>query len=188
MIKHLNINSYTIKEMENYYIKRTNKHINLVNKYCNKLNNNGLSKRGKLHDYSKLYNIDEYTPYILITWKYYCRDNNIKFELPQHINDIMDQASEHHILNNPHHPEYHQEIKQNLINKNNRDDIPDQTIDATKMDFLSILEMCCDWCAMSEERKNSPFEWADKVINKRWKFTDEQINLIYNTLNKLWNL
>ena len=39
---------------------------------------------------------------------------------------------------------------------------------------------------MSEERGNSPQEWADKVINKRWKFTDEQVKLIYELLNNIW--
>jgi len=59
-------------------------------------------------------------------------------------------------------------------------------VDAMKMDNLDIAEMVCDWCAMSEERGNTPMQWADKNVNVRWKFTDEQKDLIYDLMNKIW--
>jgi hypothetical protein len=46
--------------------------------------------------------------------------------------------------------------------------------------------MCADWCAMSEERGNTPFEWAEKVINKRWQFGKEKEMFIYKVLNLMW--
>ena len=49
-----------------------------------------------------------------------------------------------------------------------------------------IKEMVADWCAMSEEKGNTPKEWADKVVNKRWKFTSEQTKLIYTLIDKCW--
>lgn len=56
-----------------------------------------------------------------------------------------------------------------------------------KMPDDAIIEMCADWCAMSKKYGNTPFEWADENINKLWKFDKHQIDLIYNTLHKMWD-
>jgi len=179
-------------EMIDWYIKRTDNHIKLVQKYGNKIcnlnprNSRELYLRLQQHDELK-WKYPELKPYIILTWEYYCKDNNIKFYISDKLRNIINQAKEHHILNSQHHPEYWQDKKEGLINKNDRDDIPNDIIDATKMDGLSIKEMCADWCAMSEERKNSPFEWTEKVINKRWKFSEDQIKLIYFILESIWN-
>ena len=51
-------------------------------------------------------------------------------------------------------------------------------IDATKMPDLDVAEMVADWCAVSEERGNHPKTWADKNVNVRLKFTDDQKKIL----------
>jgi hypothetical protein len=190
------INNFITDEMLDFYEKRTNKHIKLVQKYCDKLcnyvlfNNMPLDmifySRGKRHDISKFLS-PEYEPYVLITWDYKCKSENKKFDLPDSIREQMNNVSNLHIRNNSHHPEYHCDQIDNFINREDRDAIPDKMIDATKMSDIDIMEMVADWCAMSEEKgTNTPREWADKNINIRWKFTKEQIVFIYKCIDKVW--
>lgn len=56
-----------------------------------------------------------------------------------------------------------------------------------KMPDDAIIEMCADWCAMSKKYGNTPFEWADENIGKLWKFDEHQIQVIYDTLHKMWD-
>lgn len=178
------------KKMEEFFTKRTKDHINLVQDYCKKIEENfpekfkGLTKQCKNHDSSK-FEEPEKTPYIYITWQYKCKDEGKDFEIPKEIQEKMNNATEHHIKTNRHHPEYFTE-EENLINNNDRDDIPDKIIDATKMNDMDLAEMVADWCAVSKERKNTPQEWAKKNINKRWKFTKDQEKLIYDLCDSIF--
>jgi len=180
------------KEMRDFFEQRTAKHINLVQKYCQLIHNydperfSGIIKRGEEHDQSK-YAEPEVEPYIYITWDYRCKDLEKDPGISEEMRDKMDKATEHHIKHNKHHPEYHDNSRDsNLINRKDRDAIPDKIIDATAMKDIDIAEMLADWCAMSEEKGNSPREWADKNVNKRWKFTDDQIELIYELIHAIW--
>lgn len=179
------------QEMKDWFDKRTNNHIELVQKYCKKIEDydpekfKGLIERGKIHDDSK-FKDPEMEPYIYISWKYKCKDDGVDFKLPEGMDDKMNEATEHHILNNSHHPEYFCDKTENLINTNDRDKTPDEMIDATKMEDLDVAEMVSDWCSMSEERGNSPKSWADKNVNVRWKFTDKQKELIYELIEEIW--
>lgn len=180
------------QEMKDWYIKRTTKHIQLVQKYCEKIYNYesvyffDIIERGILHDQSKWLE-PEVLPYIILTWQYYCKDNNIDFEVPDDINDIINKATEYHIVNNRHHPEYFCGRTSNLLDKNDRDgNSPYYIIDATGMEDIDIAEMVADWCAMGEERGNSPLAWAQKNINIRWDFDRDQIKLIYELINEIW--
>jgi len=178
------------KEMLDWFKKRTNKHIELVQKYCKKIQDydndrfKGLVEKAKNHDASK-FEDPEIEPYVYITWKYKCKDDGIKFEAPEDIDKKMNEATNHHVLHNDHHPEKWSGRKQDVINEENRDK-PKELIDATKMPDLALGEMCADWCSVSEERNNSPKSWADKNINIRWKFTDEQKKLIYEVIKAVW--
>ena len=191
------------KKMKEFFIKRTKKHINLVGKYLKKIeeyDENLFSKmteqeewaeraeraeRVKDHDKSK-FEEPELTPYVYITWKYKCQDEGKEFNVPKEIEEKMTEAKEHHVKNNPHHPEYHCNQTENLINENDRDKPPNKMIDGTKMKKNDIAEMIADWCAVSEEKGNNPKSWADKNINVRWKFTNEQSNLIYQLIDSIW--
>jgi hypothetical protein len=174
-------------EMKDWYQQRTNRHINLVRKYCQKLTKQypELVDRGEIHDQSKFKN-PEINPYILTTWRYRCKDKGIKFNVTPETEKEMSKATLHHIITNPHHPEYGKSQDINLLNNKDRDGILTKIVDATNMKDIDIAEMVADWCAMSEEKGNTPQEWADKNVNKRWKFTPKQVELIYNLMNRIW--
>jgi len=181
------------EEMRKFYEKRTKKHISLVQKYCKKIYEydkdrfDGLIERGKVHDQSK-YENPEKDLYIYITWDYKCKDDGVKFEIPEKIKDKMNNATNHHVKHNAHHPEYHFDDKEsNLINREDRDKPPVKKIDATKMADLDIAEMVADWLGMSEEKDSDPKDWADKNVNVRWKFTKKQKDLIYELIKEIWS-
>lgn len=183
-------NANEMNEVEEFFEARTKRHIDLVKKFCEKIyaldpeKFEGLIERGEEHDQSK-YEEPERTPYIYITWDYRCKDNGEDSGIPEEMRSLMNSASEHHVHNNKHHPEYHCN-ESTTINRENRDEIPDKIIDATKMSDLDIAEMLADWWAMSEEKgEDNPKGWADKNVNKRWKFTDAQTDLIYNLIDKI---
>lgn len=183
--------NYT-QEMLDHYEKRTKMHIALVSKYCSKIaaynpEFKELLERAKVHDQSKFEN-PEREPYIWVTWKYKLRADGKELDVPQEILDRMHEATYHHVTSNSHHPEYHAKDKTNLINKENRDAPPDKIVDATSMPLLDVAEMVADWSAVSEEKGNTPREWADKNVNVRWKFTDEQKNLIYDLIDGVWEV
>lgn len=177
-------------EMKEHFKKRTDKHIGLVQKYCDKIDQfsmpglEGLSERAKVHDASK-YEEPEYTPYVYLTWDYKIKDDGKESGFPKEIKDKMNTATNHHVKNNEHHPEFHTD-QEDVINRDNRDKPPEEMVDATAMQDLDIAEMVCDWCAMSEERGNTPHSWADKNVNVRWKFNDDQKKLIYTLMDKVW--
>jgi hypothetical protein len=178
-------------KMKNWFETRTARHIKLVQKYCQKLSTyddgkyEELIKRGEIHDQSK-YKDPEIEPYIYTTWQYKCKDDGVEFECPEGMDEKMNKATEHHVKNNAHHPEFHSKKEVDLINREDRDKPPEEMIDATEMTDLDLAEMCCDWVSMSEEKGNTPRGWADKNVNVRWKFDDEQEELIYELLDEAW--
>jgi hypothetical protein len=175
-------------EMKDWFDKRTKKHIERVQSYCKKIEDfdperfKGLIERGEVHDQSK-YKDPEVDPYIYVTWQYKCKDDGKEFECPEGMDEEMDKATEHHVKSNAHHPEYHCEKEVGLINRKDRDKPPEEIIDATDMKELDIAEMVADWVAMGQEKGNSAKDWADKNVNKRWKFTDAQKDLIYELID-----
>jgi len=178
------------KKMKDWFEKRTAKHIKLVQKFCKKIADyderfSDLIERGEIHDQSK-YEAPEMEPYIYTSWQYKCKDDGIDWEPPEGMDDKMNEATNHHVLNNLHHPESHSPKKVDVINRKDRDKPPEEMIDATKMEDIDVAEMCCDWMAMSEEKDGTPKSWADKNVNIRWKFTKEQKDLIYELIDAVW--
>jgi hypothetical protein len=179
------------EKMRDWFYKRTAKHIDLVKKYCVKIFEydedrfEGLVERGEKHDESK-YEDPEVDPYILISWQYKCKDDGIDWEPSEDMEDKMSKASEHHVKNNPHHPEFHCDQEKDMINKDDKDKPTDKIINATKMPDLDIAEMIADWMAMSEEKGDNPEDWANKNVNKKWKFDEDQEKLIYELINQVW--
>ena len=178
------------EEMEKFFEERTARHIGLVQKYGQKIADLGeefseLAEIVQQHDQSKLEE-PERTPYVFVTWQYKCKDDGTEFNPPADIKEMMSKATEHHVKNNAHHPEFHSPQEVDLINREDRDKPPEEMVDANQMPSLAISEMVADWCAMSEEKGNTPMEWADKNVNVRWKFTEDQKNLIYDLMSKVW--
>jgi len=179
------------KEMQDFFDMRTTKHINLVKEYGNKIIDKfpkfeKLKEQLDNHDSSKL-NPPEIEPYVYLTWKYKCKAEDKEFDIPKEIEESIHDATMHHVLNNSHHPESHGNRKTNIINRQDRDKPNSTPIDATKMGDLDIAEMIADWSAMSKEKgTNSPKEWADDNINKRWFFNENQTKLIYTLIEAIW--
>jgi hypothetical protein len=187
-------------EMYDFFMKRTNAHIKRVSDNIHRImkldrfDNVELAKRAVLHDRIKFMD-EEFEPYVYGTEMYRCRNNNLPFEYPEGMKDKFDEASHHHVINSPHHPEYHNPSKAK-INKDDRDK-SSGAFDASKMDICSIIEMVCDWKAMAEERNEnggSAKGWADKRIcshtcrpneNTRWIFDRKQVEMIYDLISEL---
>ena len=166
-------------EMEEWFEKRTAKHIALVQKCAKKIDDygkgrfSGLVGSASVHDDSK-YKDPERKPYIRLSWQHKS-DNYKSYKTPGHIADKeIDAATLHHIRNNEHHPEYW-----------DKQDPAPKVIDATKMPNVYVAEMVADWMAMSEELGSSIKDWADKKVNVRWKFTKEQKKLIYELIDAI---
>lgn len=178
-------------EMREWFEKRTQSHMNLVEKYCNKIlekfpEYSELKVRAKKHDRSK-FDKPEIDPYVWITWKHKCKQEQKDIDIPDELENAMHEATEHHVLNNSHHPEFHCGKEANVINRTNRDAPSGEALDASAMPNIDIAEMCADWMAVAEERKTSPIKWAENSIGKRWKFSKHQEALIYDIINAVWN-
>ena len=168
-------------DMINTYLDRTFAHIERVMKYGKKIGKNYAD-----HDRDKLTKDNIIIPYIFLTWGKKHKD----FEIPELIQQSIDNATKLHMINNKHHPEYWcDDNVRKLIDFTRDDPNPNGDIyDATKMPKSALDEMVCDWCAMAEEMgEKTPKTWADKTVNKRWKFTNEQTDYIYKMLDKVWN-
>ena len=63
--------------------------------------------------------------------------------------------------------------------------IKSKHIDCTKMSDTYLYEMCADWAATSEELGNPLNKWCDDVLNKKFMFTDRQIDLIRSVCDYL---
>jgi hypothetical protein len=72
-----------------------------------------------------------------------------------------------HIKSNKHHCEYWSD-----------GDYASEGNDCTKMEPTYLYEMCADWAATSEENGSGLMEWYEKVVNKKFLFTTEQLDII----------
>lgn len=124
------------------------------------------------HDLSK-YSEEEFEPYRA---KYYATEKELSGltdEDKQLIDNNADIAYEHHYKNNPHHPKYW---------------IDDKTKKPTDMDILSIVEMICDWEAMSIKFGSSTLDWYNNKADEEKKdMTNNTKNIVELLLNKLFN-
>lgn len=181
-------------EMEEHYMKRTLSHIEKVQDNgkillkCFPFNSNDkfeFISIIKNHDASK-WEEPERSLYMLISWRYHVEEDKFKeLNIPEWLLNEMTKITEYHTKNNKHHPEYwDNSLISGFIDNTDRDKT-DVMVNATEMPDLYILEMICDWCSVSEERGTDPLDWADNNVNKRWKFTNEQVDLIYNSIKLL---
>lgn len=158
--------------METYFYRRTQQHIErvknnmlLMEGYKN-LAYDTLFERGSLHDKSKL-SVPEREGYIWLTWWHYCKKQGIYFKYPEGIEELVQEACNHHLKNNLHHPESHKNVDE--------------------MEDIDIVEMVCDWTAMSQEyNQKSCLSYVKENIDK-WGFsvkTKQDIFLTIDELNK----
>lgn len=157
------------EEMERLFIARLNLHRDLVRNnlilmagYSN-LSFELLFDRAEQHDISK-FKHPERIAYLYITWKYH---HNIS-SYPESINKQIEHGWLHHIQNNRHHPEAHQNIN--------------------KMTELDIVEMVCDWTAIAQENdgnNSSCMSWAMENIDKKWCFSSVLKSHIFAAIYEL---
>jgi len=178
------------QEMVDFFEMRTNAHIDRNKKFvkiaCEQYPEHAerMTEEVNKHDDSK-WEEPEYTPYLHITWMYKLKDEGKEYKVPDDI-DIQ-EATFHHVKNNHHHPEmYDDNVTKESINPHNRDE-PADPVDGTKMPDHAIICMVCDWCSMSDEKGGNTKDWADMNVNVRWMFTDEQKDLIYEAIDKIWS-
>ena len=154
-----------LESLEQKYLDRTRNNVELVNKYGQKLNL-------KYPDHDK----DKFNE-LLHGYKLWSKPNKTPEERV-----LLNKCTLTHIKQNEHHPEYW--VNEDLSTFSRENPVCHE---AYTMPPKAILEMCCDWCAMSEELNNTPFEWFAKVNGTRWKFSGEQQRLILFVLHKLWD-
>lgn len=101
------------------------------------------------------------------------------------IQNICYEATLSHVVLNKHHPEYWEYLITHtctgMISIDNRDAVSNPT-DARLMPRQYLQEMACDWKATGDARGNTATSWADDNIGKRWLFSPEQIDVIYQAL------
>lgn len=168
---------------KNLFYKRTLYHINLVRKYLQKISqlkddridNSILENELMNHDESK-FREPELTYYIHINYRFYLKNKNINYNPGKEIIDGMRKASFHHVKNNKHHPEYW----------DNNYTINSKKIDGTEMSLSYIACMLADWFAMDDELRGNIKEWIQNFIDNKCKFTKEQIDFIWEIVDKIY--
>jgi len=171
-------NEHVTDEMINHFTDRTNKHMDLVQKYCKIIDGlfpnrfPGLIERGRTHDDSK-FSQYELEPYIILTEKHRTkRVDNIDLELPDFVQEAMDDAWVHHYTVNDHHMNFY---------------VPE--VDGfTKVEVMpdkAVAEMCADWFAMSEELDSHTLDWVEDHMNVKWSVSKSIEDLIFEILNKV---
>lgn len=154
------VNSFEQRTRE--HIKRVQDNIKKVIQECKfPLDAEELLRRSKLHDLSK-FEKDEYWPYVWLT-EHFKRKG--KIELTESLKDFMLTGMAHHHGQNRHHPNFFDEVGQ--------------------MTNIDIIEMVCDWAAMTQENKTSLKKWANKHVGIKWKFSIIQTKFIYDLINIL---
>jgi hypothetical protein len=159
-------------EMIEFYERRTKEHIarvasNLLLMAKVTAYGEELIERAKIHDASK-FDPEERIPYVWLTEFHRCRRSGELFEYPDGIEGQVRLAIRHHMTSNRHHAEFH-------ANPN----------DMTEVD---LIEMVCDWTAMSQEfgqGEGSARGWADKTIGKRIAFNAAKRQFVYRTIEEL---
>jgi hypothetical protein len=158
------------QEMTTSFENRMNGHINLVKKYAQKIVEifpefSELNTIVESHDSTKF--LPENKPaYIHFNWMLRCRNTENEYKLSPEIDKELSSIRAKHGLEEKHHPSYWGDV--------------------TTMPIIYICEMCADWCAVNEELKTSPFDFADKVLGKSLKFSEFQITFIRKLLQNIW--
>lgn len=159
-------------EMIQYFEARTWRHIRLVRLLLSAFPaelvlHRELELRGELHDQSK-FEADERFAYIWLTEWHRCRNHGISFAYPVGVESSISNAIKHHLTNNRHHPEFHPS--------------------PSSMSRVDIIEMCCDWTAMSLEKdgiRGSARKFANDTVGTKWMFDETSREQIFTNIEIL---
>jgi hypothetical protein len=159
-------------EMVAFYEERTHEHIERVRRCLSVIAavtdyGEELNQRGEAHDASK-FGPEERLPYIWLTEFHRCRRNGVPFTYPAGMEVRVGDAIDHHMKHNRHHPDFH--------------------ADPNDMTDVDLIEMVCDWTAMSQEFAQdggSARGWADRTIGSRMHLNDERRKFVYDLIDLL---
>ncbi len=159
-------------EMTVFYEQRTREHIDKVATnlmLLAKITEHGeeLALRAKEHDASK-FGPEERNAYVWLTEYHQCRRNGEPLEYPPGVEQEVKRAINHHMTANRHHPQFH--------------------TDPNDMTEVDLIEMVCDWTAMSQEFDQdggSARGWADRTIGKRVQFNKDKTAFVYRIIEEL---
>jgi hypothetical protein len=163
-----------LKECIPLHIERTLMHIAFVNKFADVI-----GQCYSQHDADKLDANRLLYGYVVIH-----AVKNLGYPATPENKALMDETTLLHVCGNQHHPECWSGQSVKSFDRDTGEGNP--PLDVSGMPFESIQEMCCDWCAMSQEFGNSPFDWYDKVRDTRWLFSKKQDTQIREVLGQLW--
>lgn len=157
------------------------------------------------HDMEKIKNKDIRIPYVVYMWANYHLQGEEAVTFKEKLctntemNDLIAQVLQAHGENNKHHLEYWFE-KYNLLTKASSissDGKKYKELDLSHIPDATLVKMCCDWSAVSQERGTIVQDWVKKNIfssmwqhkktNYKIKFTDKQKETIINNLDMLTN-
>lgn len=166
-----------ISKMFKNYKERTEKHVENVHmiydmlfddvKISEYLEDLGINRDNlwntqiRTHDSSK-FGIEEMLGYILMTEKY---GRKVGYKFSKEDDNIMAKAWDHHKSVNRHHPEFFEDVEQ--------------------MKQADLLEMCCDWGAMSYEFGDSVVDFMNKKAFVKYPFTTDQKGFIIQVCEKI---
>ena len=165
-------NSKPTPEMVAFYERRTNEHIDRV-RHCLVVMASAtdytdeLAERARVHDASK-FGPEERIPYIWLTEYHRCRRSGEPFSYPDGMEDRVRAAIDHHMTTNRHHPDFH--------------------ADPNDMTNVDLIEMVCDWTAMSQEfgqDSGSARGWADRTIGQRLHLNEDRRKFVYEMIEVL---
>lgn len=134
-------------------------------------------EKGRIHEHDmSKYSEEEFDAYRA---KYYPTEkesNGATNEQKAEIDRKVDIAWIHHYENNPHHPNY-------WVDKNSDKPKP------TDMDLVSILEMICDWEAMSMKFGGNTIDWyTNKADKEKVAMTDKTKNIVEELLDIIYKI
>lgn len=147
---------------EEHYIKDIKKHVNLVSEAMGLLAKI-LVQRGINHDKTKF---EE--PEKSIFCKHTPELDKCEFgseEYKKHLEKVK-VAIEHHYKNNSHHPEHYE------------NGIKD-------MNLLDIVEMFCDWYAVTQQLGKNSIEKSIEINKERFGYSDDLEAIFKNTIDVL---
>lgn len=175
----MKLEDYIHNEQIEYFVERTQKHINLHRKAASfifiydPIKFEGILQRAVFHDATK-YSEEEILAYTVLTWKYKLqRENETIEDFPPEIQAEIDKAIKHHLSQNKHHPAYW------------ANDLIPEKYAVQQMTNLDIADQICDWYSMSVELGTDIYEWARSVIGNKWEYNEDQVKLIYELLSVL---
>lgn len=125
------------------------------------------------HDIVK-FSAYEWPGYVWLSWYYKEKDEGRTPEPPEGYKQLTRDAWEHHAKSCSHHPEFWATTW-----------APDQkeALEVSYMPAPCVVEMVCDWHAMSQELGGSTREWFESQNKKRWLFTPDTERLIQRVID-----